>query len=168
MSETHEGPGTVVVVAEAPREGQGEDSGDVGGAVEGEAVETIADASVEVARINAERDIEIARIDTEAGLEHHEMAVEQDAAMIAAMTEEEAREWQTRAEAAEAANIDLRRELERLTPPPSNTSPPNPSDQRTEAEEDGLRESPVVEAAVEEAQPPPEPPPKAHKSHRWI
>ena len=120
-------------------------------------LEGVAEASVTVAAIEADRDVEIATI--HADLERENIAAITDRRILD--LERELTECRTRAETAEASNIELREELLTLRPLTVEAPPmePNPSDE-------GSNEA--IPANLEEhAEPPPEPVRKS-PGLRWI
>jgi hypothetical protein len=165
MSEANDGPGTATVVvvapsAEAPNGGS--ESGEVS-----QGLETAADAAVQIAQIEADTAITIAAIEADASIEHHEMAVEENAAMTEAFSNEELTQCRNRITELEAANTGLQTELDllkALIPSPSTeNAPPSPAEPEPAAVEEALAQ--VLDESPAAA---PEPPPKPKPRHRWI
>lgn len=153
------GAPAVVVVANAS------EGGDQAGEGEAPAAEAVADAAVEIARIEGETAVQLAEIHTAADLEHHELAVEAEAAFGEAVAENinsdmeaEISQCRSRIQELETENLELRQ----LIPPPSLSEPPlSPPESAGEAAPLAAAESPPLE------QSPPEPPKRA-KPARWI
>jgi uncharacterized coiled-coil protein SlyX len=124
--------------------------------VDEESVDALADASVTVAAINAERDVELATIQAD---------LERD--VQAAITERTNRELETELEECRTQITTLKRQMELLTeamtPPPSTAPPPNPTPPNVE--DVGHEVTPDSPEAPQEA--PPEAERKRARS-RWI
>lgn len=161
MSEDHgNGPGvTVEVHAGAEPAGEGGAGNEV---VEGAAVEPVAEAAVEIARIEGETAVTLAAIEAETSLEHHELGVREMEALTELNANSELEECRTQLAAAEAANLALTAEVARLTPPPSEALPPSL------AAEPEAEPSVEVVGPRENLEPAPEPEKPKRKPHRWI
>lgn len=127
--------------------------------------EAVAEAAVEVARIEGETAVALAQIEAAASLEHHELAVAGEAAFGEALAENinegleaERDQWKSRAEAAEAELLTR----PALPPEPPPSLPPG-------AGEADLASLQVVEPDPPQSPPsPPEEPPKRARKPRWI
>lgn len=123
--------------------------------------ETVAEAAVEIAQIQADRDVEIAEVHAateEARIEAQAETAETiaEASVEAAQTEQA--EWKTELAAVRADVSSIRETLDHLSLPPSQPeSPGNP---------EVIAASPVVPETAAPA-PAAEPKPKK-KPHRWI
>lgn len=160
MSEASNGPVAVEVNVGAEGEGEG---GHVGEVAASEALEPLAEAAVEVARIEADRDTEIARIEADTSLEHHELNVQETEALNELSEKSELEQCRTRIAELEGQNTVLLTELALLkppTPPQSEEPPPNQPDQPESVEA-------VLDPEREES-PAPEPEKPRRKPHRWI
>lgn len=161
MSESNGNGPVVAVEVHAGEEPAGE-----GGAgnevVEGAAVEPVAEAAVEIARIEGETAVAVAAIEAETSLEHHELSVREMEALNEHVDNSELEQCRTEISELKATNTLLAAEVARLTPPPSEEAPPSPAVEVAEAENVevvGLREN---------QEPAPEPEKPKRKPHRWI
>lgn len=152
MSESHDGPTIVVVTPSQGEAGKTGEGGEVQASDEVEAVSEVADAAVEIARIEADRDVTLAVIQEEASVDRAE-----------AYASEELEQCRLRIAELEGQNTAQAMELERLTHPPSSELPLNP---QPEAEAVVVVAEPEPAASQEAEAPEPEKP--RRKPHRWI
>lgn len=126
------------------------------------AVEAIAEASVEIARIEGETAVELAKIDAEARVQSDEIFTE----AMASITQRELDECRTdlanaleRCIALETENTALRSSI-----PPPSSEPPQNLNVQVEGDAEVMQAS--LEAPEPEATPPE--PPKRVPAHHWI
>jgi len=161
MSEANENGPDIAVEIHASPEGAGE-GGDGGQVVEAAAVEPVAEAAVEVARIEADRDVTIAAIEADASIEHRELSIEENRVFAEGLANSELEQCRTKIAELETANSLLTAEVARLTPPPSEEPPPS-----LQVEVEGAENVEVV-GPRENQEPAPEPEKPKRKPHRWI
>jgi len=149
------GPTVVVVTSGEGEAGEGSEGGEIQAVAEAEATEEVADAAVEIARIEADRDVTLAAISAETTEAIHE-----------SFSNQELEQCRLRIAELEGENTALRTQLESqpalLIPVQSEEPPPNPPLELESAKEDGPRES--QEAPAQAA----EPPSQKRKPLRWI
>lgn len=154
MSEANDPAGPVVVVVAPGAEASG-GSSEGGEVAAPETVETVADAAVQIAEIEANRDVDLAIIHTEA-----------DAQRAERYASEELEQCRNRIAELEGENSGLREALATATaliPPPSELSPPNPPDPDPSPDAEAHAQAPAESPAVAD-----EPPKPRKRGIKWI
>jgi len=154
--ENEQGPTVVVVDAGGQAPVVIQDGGEVGESAEVAAAGEVADAAVEIARIEAARDVNLA-----------ELAIVETEVRHEAYSNEELDACRLTIARLEGENTALRTELEASRAPLIlDLSPEPPLNPLPEA--DAVEPEPVQAESPEAAAPPPEPAPRKSKPLRWI